>query len=111
MAGGQSGISRSAVHVRRWLSAAASLAVGAAFFALWFWLLLACPPFWPEEVEGGCQGRVHRWPFHFLIFAHAGGESLFCPLSNLHNQTSGISAKCDSPFFSPRSNRAARVPV
>jgi protein-S-isoprenylcysteine O-methyltransferase Ste14 len=39
MAGGQSGSSPAAVHVNRWLAAAASLAVGAAFFALWFWLL------------------------------------------------------------------------
>jgi len=36
MAGGQS---PATAHGRCWLSAAASLAVGAAFFALWFWLL------------------------------------------------------------------------
>jgi protein-S-isoprenylcysteine O-methyltransferase Ste14 len=39
MAGEQSGTSRPAVDGSRWLSAAASLVVGAAFFALWFWLL------------------------------------------------------------------------
>jgi hypothetical protein len=39
MAGGQSGSSPASAHGNPWLSAAASLAVGAAFFALWFWLL------------------------------------------------------------------------
>ena len=39
MAGKQSETSRSAVHGSCWLYAASSLAVGAAFFALWFWLL------------------------------------------------------------------------
>jgi hypothetical protein len=51
MAGGQSGISRSAVHVSRWLSAATSLAVGAAFFALCFWLLPAWLGFHAETAR------------------------------------------------------------
>ncbi len=39
MAGGQPRTSPVAAHGNRWLSAAASLAVGAAFFGLWFCLL------------------------------------------------------------------------
>ncbi len=41
MVSGQSGSSPASVHGTPWLSAAASLAVGVAFFALWFWLLPA----------------------------------------------------------------------
>jgi hypothetical protein len=39
MAGEQSGSAPATAHGNRWLTAAASLAVGVAFFALWFWLL------------------------------------------------------------------------
>jgi len=39
MAGEHSGSSTAATRGNRWLPAAASLAMGAAFFALWFWLL------------------------------------------------------------------------
>ena len=39
MADGQSGSSSAATHGKLWLAAAASTAVGVAFFALWFWLL------------------------------------------------------------------------
>ena len=41
MASGQSGGFPALARGNRWLSAAASLAAGAAFFALWFWLLPA----------------------------------------------------------------------
>ena len=39
MGGEQSRSAPIAGHNNRWLTAVASLAVGAAFFALWFWLL------------------------------------------------------------------------
>ena len=39
MAGEQSGSAPAAAHGNRWPTAVASLAVGVAFFALWFWLL------------------------------------------------------------------------
>ena len=52
MADEQSGTSRSVVHGSRWLSVAASLAVGAAFFALWFWML----PKWL-----GFHAETARW--------------------------------------------------
>ena len=52
MASEQSGTSRPAVDGSRWLSAAASLVVGAAFFALWFWLL----PAWL-----GFHAETERW--------------------------------------------------
>jgi protein-S-isoprenylcysteine O-methyltransferase Ste14 len=41
MTSGQAGASRGTNHGTRWLAAVASLAVGAAFLALWFWLLPA----------------------------------------------------------------------
>jgi hypothetical protein len=41
--GGQAGDALAAAHGNRWPVTLASLAVGAAFFALWFWLL----PLWP----------------------------------------------------------------
>src|SRR5438094_6262616 len=39
MAGQQSGSAPAASHGNRWPTAVASLAVGVAFFSLWFWLL------------------------------------------------------------------------
>jgi len=39
MAGGESRNAPAVAHGSRWPAAAASLSVGAAFFALWFWLL------------------------------------------------------------------------
>ena len=39
MAGVQAGTAPAAAHGKRWPTGLASLAVGAAFFALWFWLL------------------------------------------------------------------------
>jgi protein-S-isoprenylcysteine O-methyltransferase Ste14 len=39
MTSGQSGSVPAVVHGARWLTALASLAVGSAFFSLWFWLL------------------------------------------------------------------------
>jgi protein-S-isoprenylcysteine O-methyltransferase Ste14 len=48
MASGQSGDSRGANSGTHWLTAVASLAVGAAFFALWFWLL---PPWLGFHVD------------------------------------------------------------
>jgi len=45
-----------AAHSNRWLTEAASLAVGAAFFALWFWLL----PRWlgfSVEMSGAARWR------------------------------------------------------
>jgi len=44
-------------HANRWLSAIASLAVGAAFFALWFWLL---PRWFGFSVEAA-SGASWRW--------------------------------------------------
>jgi protein-S-isoprenylcysteine O-methyltransferase Ste14 len=44
-------------HDHRWLTAGASLAVGAAFFALWFWLL---PQWLGFSVETGGAARW-RW--------------------------------------------------
>ena len=41
MTSGQAGASRGTNHGTHWLAAVASLAVGAAFLALWFWLLPA----------------------------------------------------------------------
>jgi protein-S-isoprenylcysteine O-methyltransferase Ste14 len=44
-------------HVAHWLVAIASLAVGASFFALWFWLL---PPWLGFHVDPGGSARW-RW--------------------------------------------------
>jgi protein-S-isoprenylcysteine O-methyltransferase Ste14 len=48
MTSGQTGASKDTNHGTRWLTAVASLAVGAAFFALWFWLL---PPWLGFQVD------------------------------------------------------------
>jgi protein-S-isoprenylcysteine O-methyltransferase Ste14 len=54
---GQSGIVPSGAHGERWPTAVASLAVGAAFFSLWFWLL---PQWLGFRVE--MAGATHwRW--------------------------------------------------
>ena len=52
MASGQSGGFPALARGNRWLSAAASLAAGAAFFALWFWML----PKWL-----GFHAETARW--------------------------------------------------
>ena len=57
MAGGQSGNTPVATHRNRWPMAVASLAVGAAFFALWFWLL---PQWLGFSVEMASAARW-RW--------------------------------------------------
>jgi protein-S-isoprenylcysteine O-methyltransferase Ste14 len=56
MSSGQAGISRDANSGVRWLTAIASLAVGAAFLALWFWLLPAWLGF-RVELEGAARWR------------------------------------------------------
>ena len=55
MTSGPAGSSREANSATRWLTALASLAVGAAFLALWFWLL----PSWLGF--GVDPGGVTRW--------------------------------------------------
>jgi len=56
MASEQSGSAPATGDGNRWLTAVASLMVGAAFFALWFWLL----PKWlgfSVEMSGAARGR------------------------------------------------------
>jgi protein-S-isoprenylcysteine O-methyltransferase Ste14 len=55
MAGGQAGTSQGTNQGTYWLTAAASLAVGAGFLALWFWLL---PPWLGFQVD---LAGVARW--------------------------------------------------
>ncbi|MFZ0909315.1 MAG: isoprenylcysteine carboxylmethyltransferase family protein [Candidatus Acidiferrales bacterium] len=57
MSSGQAGISRDENSGVRWLTAIASLAVGAAFLALWFWLL---PPWLGFRVDLAGAARW-RW--------------------------------------------------
>jgi len=57
MAGGQPGSAPAGAQGERWGMTVAALAVGAAFFALWFWLL---PPWLGFRVE--TAGAAHwRW--------------------------------------------------
>ena len=57
MTDGESGRAPAVEHGERWLTALASLAVGGAFFALWFWLL---PQWLGFRVE--MAGAAHwRW--------------------------------------------------
>jgi protein-S-isoprenylcysteine O-methyltransferase Ste14 len=51
----QAGIGHGSHHGMPWLTAAASLTVGALFFALWFWLL---PPWLGFQVD---PATVARW--------------------------------------------------
>lgn len=76
MAGERSG-SSVASHRNRWPTAVASLAVGAAFFALWFWLL---PQWLGFNVDAG--KAPWRWPaaipsvLGFAVAPHSqGGQS------------------------------------
>jgi protein-S-isoprenylcysteine O-methyltransferase Ste14 len=55
MTGGQAGASQGGNHGTHWLTTAASLAVGAGFLALWFWLL---PPWLSFQVD---LAGVARW--------------------------------------------------
>lgn len=51
MAGGQSGSVPAAAHGTRWPTTVAAMAVGIAFFALWFWLLPRWLGFRPEATR------------------------------------------------------------
>jgi protein-S-isoprenylcysteine O-methyltransferase Ste14 len=55
MAGGQAGTARDRDHAAHWPTTVASLAVGSAFFALWFWLL---PSWLGFQVD---TARAARW--------------------------------------------------
>src|SRR4029077_19843610 len=57
MTGGQTEIRRHADPGAHWLATVAALGVGAAFFALWFWLL---PPWLGFHVDAGGAMRW-RW--------------------------------------------------
>jgi protein-S-isoprenylcysteine O-methyltransferase Ste14 len=56
MTTGHAGTSHDFHHASHWLTAAASLAVGAAFFALWFWLL---PSWLGFRVDASDAARWH----------------------------------------------------
>jgi len=55
MAGGQSGSKRAVSQANRWPPTVAALVVGAAFFALWFWVLPGWLGFCAEAAD------VSRW--------------------------------------------------
>jgi protein-S-isoprenylcysteine O-methyltransferase Ste14 len=57
MPSGQTGIARPADHGQPWLTTIASLIVGSAFFALWFWLL---PSWLGFRVDAG-RAVSWRW--------------------------------------------------
>src|ERR1039458_654482 len=62
MAGEQTGGAQAAGDSNRWPTAVASLVVGAAFFALWFWLLPRWPGFRVETAGGANWGWLAAVP-------------------------------------------------